>query len=172
MRFRRCLFVITVAVLSPSCAPPAAENAEDDSQGVTAEASSAEAEAALRATVEEMLAAYNNEDVAVLEGMYAQDIVILPPQAAVIDGYAAAIQNLATLPESDYVIDAQVRDLQVSGNLGVTFVSYSDVSTPRDGGEATTSSGRWALVWVRGANGSWQISREIWNLEPEETDGS
>jgi uncharacterized protein (TIGR02246 family) len=165
MRTRSWLCLITIGVLSVSCAP-ATEDADSGSENAAMEAEAAEAEAALRATVAEMLAAYNAEDIATIERLYAEDIVIIPPGESVRDERAAVIENLATLPEADYTIEADIRDLQMSGDLAITWVAYSDETAPRDGSESTTTAGRWALVWTRNAAGQWLISREIWNLGP------
>ncbi len=130
----------------------------------------AEAEAALQATFDEMIAAYNNEDVATLERLYAEDVVIIPPGEAVRADRAAVLESLATLAEADYSIEAVIRDLRISGDLAVMFVSYSEEVLPADGSEPESGQGRWAIVWTRTPDGQWQIAREIWNLAPDSTE--
>ena len=158
---------IAAGLVFASCAAPAADSAPADTA-----ADNAAAEAALRSTVERMITAYENEDVEALSAFFEEDVVLLPPELPAVQGRAAQMESLADFPETDYTIDSQIRDLLVSGDLGVTFIQYSDSSTPRAGGEATESSGRWALIWNRGADGQWRVYREIWNLSPPADAGS
>jgi len=171
MRKLQWICMITVGLFSTACAAPPAQEPDTAEENTSPQADPAEAEAALRATFDEMIAAYNAEDVATIERLYAEDIVIIPPGEAVRADRAAAMEQLATLTEVDYSIEAQIRDLLLSGDLAVTLVSYSDTSVPVDGGEAESSEGRWAIVWTRTADGRWHMAREIWNLAPEQTEG-
>jgi ketosteroid isomerase-like protein len=164
--------MITVGLLSaPACAAPPAEESDTAAESASTQTDPAEAEAALRTTFDEMIAAYNAEDVATIERLYAEDIVIIPPGEAVRADRATAMEQLATLTEVDYSIEAQIRDLMLSGDLAVTLVSYSEESVPRDGTATEAGEGRWAIVWTRTADGQWQMAREIWNLAPEQTEG-
>ena len=87
-------------------------------------------------------------DVATVERLYAEDVIIIPPGEAVRADRAAAMEGLATLAEIDYSIEAQIRDLLISGDLAVTLVSYADTSVPVDGSESESTEGRWAIVWT------------------------
>lgn len=171
MRKLQWICMITVGLFSTACAAPPAEEPASAEEDASPPADPAEAEAALRATFDEMIAAYNAEDVATVERLYSEDVVIIPPGEAVRADRTSVIEGLATLTEMDYTIEAQIRDLQMSGDLAVTLVSYSDTSVPVDGSESESTEGRWAIVWTRNADGQWQMSREIWNLAPEETEG-
>ena len=166
MRTLPWLCLITAGTLSTSCAPAAEQEADTATESAAVESDPAEAEAALRATFDEMIAAYNIEDVATVEGLYAEDVTIIPPGEAVRADRAAAVESLATLTEADYSLEAQIRDLQLSGDLAVMFVSYSEESIPVDGSEPESGEGRWAIVWTRNVDRQWKISREIWNLSP------
>jgi len=160
---------VAVLLVIPSCAPSETSEARDATASVMdAEAS----EAALRAAFDGMIAAFENEDIEAIDSFYGDEIVIIPPGEAVITDRAAQMEGLSALAQSDYTIEAEIRDLDLSGDLAVTFVAYSDTMTPNDGTEAESSTGRWAIVWKRGADGQWRIAREIWNLAPEDPSGS
>lgn len=163
--------LILLGALAVACTTPPAEDSESAMQGATMADDSAQAEASLRATFDELIAAYEAEDAATLERLYADDVILIPPGEAVLSDRSVIVDNLATLAEVDYSIEAEIRDLQISGDLAVMFVAYTDQATPREGGDAESSEGRWAIVWNRGADGQWRISREIWNLVPEQPDG-
>jgi uncharacterized protein (TIGR02246 family) len=171
MRTLQWICMITVGLFSTACSAPPAEEPDTATEDASPQADPAEAEAALRATFDEMIAAYNAEDVATIERLYAEDIVIIPPGEAVRADRAAAMEQMATLTEVDYSIEAQIRDLLIDGDLAVTLVSYSEESVPRDGSATEAAEGRWAIIWTRTADGQWQMTREIWNLAPEETEG-
>jgi uncharacterized protein (TIGR02246 family) len=171
MRKLQWICMITVGLFSTACAAPPAEEPDTAAEEASPQTDPAEAEAALRATFDEMIAAYNAEDVATIERLYAEDIVIIPPGEAVRTDRAAAMEQMATLTEVDYSIEAQIRDLLIDGDLAVTLVSYSEESVPRDGSATEAGEGRWAIVWTRTADGQWHMTREIWNLAPEQTEG-
>lgn len=161
MRRTPRLFGLGLAAILLACAPPAAETA--DAEAMEAES----AETALRETVANMLAAWEVEDVATIETFYSEDVMQIPPDRPVESDRASLMAEIAMLPEQgDYSLHAEIEDLQISGSLAWTLIDYSDVMTPEDGGEAGTSTGRWAILWTRDADGQWKISREIWNHPP------
>lgn len=160
------LFILTLVLLS-SCSAPPPDQAESPGTNSGAAASMEAAEAALRARVEALMAAFNREDIATIDGFYGESVTLIPPGEDVVTDRAQVIANLASLQTGDYQLDAEIRDLQMSGDLAITLVSYTDTFTPADGSEADGTSGRWAIVWNRGTDGQWRISREIWNLAPE-----
>ena len=51
-----------------------------------------------------------------------------------------------------------------SGRLAAEVGSFSLVSPSNDG--AVTLAGKYVVVWQRGANGLWRVTRDIWNLTP------
>ncbi len=152
------LVAVTVALVSCSAQP----SAQTGGAGTDAAA-----EQALRARVDALMAAFNAEDIATVEGFYGESVTLIPPGEPVISDRAEVIANLSTIETGDYQLDFQIQDLQMSGDLAITLVSYTDSFTPADGSESGGTSGRWAIVWNRGADGQWRISREIWNLAPE-----
>ena len=161
------LLVLTALV---ACAGPSETDAADGPD-MAAASQEAAAEQSLRARFDEFIAAFNREDVATIEGFYGDNVTLIPPDEPVITDRAAVIANLGSLTTGDYEIEAEIRDLQMGGDLAITLVAYTDTFTPSGASdlEAGSSEGRWAIVWNRGADGTWRISREIWNLAPEET---
>jgi hypothetical protein len=142
MRKLQWICMITVGLFSTACAAPPAEEPDTAAESASPQTDPAEAETALRATFDEMIAAYNAEDVATVERLYAENVVIIPPGEPVRADRASVVEGLATLAEMDYSIEAEIRDLLMSGDLAVTLVSYADTSVPID-----------------------------WNLAPEQTEG-
>ena len=72
----------------------------------------------------------------------------------VLGGFTAAVTYLQRRGHDD--------------SLAYTLATYTEHWTPKAGGETTSSSGRWAIMWKRQEDGSWKIAAEIWNLAPEE----
>ena len=127
-------------------------------------------EQAVREHFDRLNEAFGSRDFEAVTSLYEEDMVRIPPDEPVVLGAAAFLEQLEVdSAEIEYVLDEyQVRRLDVSGDLAYILATYTEHWTPRGGGEATYSSGRWATMWKRQDDGGWKIAAEIWNLAPEE----
>jgi uncharacterized protein (TIGR02246 family) len=157
MRSKPSFASAALAVTLLACgAPPA--SVPDDTEA---------SEAALREAVAAMLAAWEAEDAAAIDAFYADDVMQIPPGEDIIPDRATLMASVAAFDEQgDYSIEGRITDLHMSGSLAWTLIDYSDVMMPADGSEAVETTGRWAILWMRGDDGRWRISREIWNYPP------
>lgn len=126
-------------------------------------------EESLRGHLDRLIEAFNAQDLETAFSFYADDIVRIPPDAPVIVGLDAFREAAGGDQEGEYILDEyEVRRVDVSGDLGYMLITYSEHFTPSGGGEAIPSSGRWATMWRRQDDGSWKMTAEIWNLDPED----
>ncbi len=123
-------------------------------------------ETAVRSTYERFTAAWNVGDAAAIVAFYTPAAVRIPPDSAMVSGADALMSGLTTFfGANQYTLDeAPIDDIQMSGDLAVVRGSWRDTAVPRAGGEASQSQGRWLTVWRRQADGSWQITLEMWSM--------
>ena len=109
-------------------------------------------------------AAFDNNDVNAIVAFYTDDAVSLPPDGSIITGLATIRDSMVVFREqNDYVLDEySPPQIQVSGDLAVTYSTFDEHWTSKATGETTRVVGRWLVVWERQSDGSWKISKEMW----------
>ncbi len=112
-------------------------------------------------------AAFQNNDVNAILAFYTDDAVRLPSDGSIITGLATIRDSMVVFREqNDYVLDEySPPQIQVSGDLAVTYSTFDEHWTSNATGETTRQVGRWLLVWQRQSDGSWKISKEMWTAE-------
>ena len=145
---KNALFVtLTVSALA-ACAPRPADTTAD--------------EAALKAGTEAWIAAYTVGDADKMVALYADDAIVMPPDAPAAAGhdamrtYLAADSAASRAAGIKLVLGASASG--VSGDLGW----HSGVFKATDATGATVGSGKYNEVWHK-ANGKWLLIRDIWN---------
>lgn len=118
-------------------------------------------EAAIRTLVESL----NGGDAAGVAAHYTDDAALLPPNAARIDGR----KGIQVVWQG--LIDANVRDVamttqevDVFGEVANEVGTITATAPDKDGGRAQLF-GKYVAVWKRGAEGRWQLHRDIWNFD-------
>lgn len=119
----------------------------------------------IEATIKTLVESLNGGDAAGVAAHYTDDAALLPPDAARIDG-REGIQSVW-----QGLIDADVRDVamttqevDVFGNMANEVGTITATAPGKDGGRAQWA-GKYVAVWKRGAEGSWQLHRDIWNFD-------
>lgn len=109
-------------------------------------------------------AAFETNDVSAILSFYTDDAVRLPSEGSIITGLAAIRDSMTAFREqNDYVLDEYgPPQIQVSGDLAVTYSTFDEHWTSRATGETTRVVGRWLVVWERQSDGRWKISKEMW----------
>jgi ketosteroid isomerase-like protein len=94
---------------------------------------------------------------------YAEDAIILPPNAEAIRGREQIASFFGTFPP---ISDMRFEQIDVGGARDVAYVygTYSMVMTP-EGGEPEQDSGKYIEVWKRQADGSWKVTLDIFNSD-------
>ena len=114
--------------------------------------------------------AFESNDVNAILAFYTDDVVWLPSDGSIITGLATIRDSMVVFREqNDYVLDEySVPQIQVSGDLAVTYSTFGEHWTSNATGETTRQVGRWLAVWQRQADGSWKISKEMWTaVQPQ-----
>src|SRR4051794_15551422 len=112
-------------------------------------------EAALRAGNADQMAA-----------MYADDAVLMPPNApaakgkAAIRGYWSSLLGMMSKGDLRLMID----DVSMSGNTAVERGTWKVTMTPNGGSAEMNDNGNYVIVWQK-RGGKWQAVSDIYNSE-------
>lgn len=120
-----------------------------------------EALAALRSRFQ---AAENIGDAdAVVETMTA-DVILMAPNRPAIEGAAAVGAHFAAQFEQvTLALDYQSLEAVVTSDWAFDRGTYEATVTPKLGGEASTSRGKYLWVARRSTDGAWRYARITWN---------
>ena len=121
-----------------------------------------EDEAAIRANSGSWPVAHNAGDIDRMVALYADDAVLLPPDAPAVTGRAAIRKYLTEDVASTKAAQIRIKDLKssvgISGNLGWHVGHFAVV----DAAGKTLGTGKYSEVW-RKTDGKWVMIRDMWN---------
>lgn len=138
---------VLLVILCASCATTTSPGVAEAIEGVDA------AIRALEDTFDSQMRAGNVDG---FMAMYADDVVLMPPNAPAFNGRAAVRQywgGMLAAGSSD--VDLIPDDIQVSGDVAIERGHYEVTKPFRD-------SGKYVVVW-RNRGGKWLITHDIFN---------
>ena len=156
IRRTRTLSLAWLALFA-ACAGPAPSPAVD----TTAD------EAALRATTDAFLQAFNAADVQGMTANTREDAVEMPVGGPELVGKAAIVAG-GTEFMADFTASqtGTVEEVAVWGDVGMSRGTWEVTETPKDGTSGTTvRRGKWLVIHKRAPDGSWGLWRHIWNQD-------
>ena len=114
----------------------------------------------------EFLNAFNEENVEAMAACVTDEVVGMPPNQPALrgkdaqrqfwrEGFTVARSQLAVTPE----------DLVIDGDVAIDQFRWSMDSTPRTGGTMVHDEGKCIWIWYRQPEGSWKMTRAIWNSD-------
>lgn len=121
--------------------------------------------AMIRADTTAWVNAYNSGDADKIVGFYADDAVMMPPDAPAVVGRDAMKQFLvgdmetAKTAGATFVLDTDTA--AVSGNLAWHSGTFH-VNGP---GGTSVGSGKYLEVWQQQKGNNWLMIRDIWNMD-------
>jgi uncharacterized protein (TIGR02246 family) len=155
------LFATLTLCLSPltSCTP--ASEAAPESQDTQAED-----EAAIRALRDAFVEAQRAGDVQLIASFYADDAIIMPPEAASLKGIDAIQAGVAeAFNANEWNSQEPIEELQVVGDWAFTRTTWAATQTDRATGESVNLSGKAVHIYQRQPDGTWKISIDIYNFD-------
>ena len=112
-----------------------------------------------------LLRALGTNDSDSLMVLMAEDVVLMPPNEAVLRGKAAVRawydQFLTQLRTSNLTITD--REVLIGGEWATELAAFEWTLVPVAGGPAVTERGSYGQVWHREPDGRWLFARELWN---------
>jgi uncharacterized protein (TIGR02246 family) len=122
-------------------------------------------QAAIRAASTAWSQASAAKDVDKSISFYTEDVVMMPPKAAVVNGKEAARQGwtqMLALPGSGLTFQTTAVEVARSGDLAYETGTYDFLITDKKG-NATDEKGKYVVVWKKQGNGSWKAAVDIYN---------
>jgi len=148
------LFVVLVVVVATACRQRGPSTLSDADK------------AAIKKTTDQAFALFakpTKDWPAFVKVLYAEDAMVLPPNAPAVKGQEAIIDMVRSFPPfSDY--RQEPKEIEGSGNLAYDCQSYSMTFTP-PGVPAFKETGKLVWIWKKQADGSWKLWREIYNSD-------
>ena len=145
-----CVLMLAAVLLS-ACQPPAPTTLSDADI------------AAIRAENASYASAVNAKDWAALAALYAQDAIIMPANHPPVTGRDNIRSFFEGFPPMSAFANPIV-EIEGQGDLAYVRGTYT-LTVSQEGGTPVTDSGKWIEVRRRQADGSWQVTRDIWNSD-------
>jgi uncharacterized protein (TIGR02246 family) len=163
---------IVLAIAVAGCmSKPAAETASDSAApaAATAAGSGAAVRAAIEATEKQWSAAFLKGDAAAVAALYTDDAATVPPAGEWFRG-RDGITKLEQAQLDSVNVTARedvTEEVTVTGDdYAVEIGHYAWSGTAKKGGGARGESGRYMVLWKKGADGTWKLYRDLGATAP------
>jgi uncharacterized protein (TIGR02246 family) len=110
--------------------------------------------------------AYNVGDIDRLLSLYTDDAVRIPPNEPALIGKEEIRSNFQQIIDQfTEENDSTVVDVKIGGDLAFVRGNWTDIQTPKAGGEALNLNGNFVVINQKQLDGSWKTICEIWSNE-------
>jgi uncharacterized protein (TIGR02246 family) len=121
---------------------------------------------AIRATVEKFNTAWNKGDSALYGPMIADDAVLMGPDGPLLQGRDAVAARMAKdFDVTKFQQTVTVDEVIVMVDHAYVRGTWNINPTAAAGAGTKAVNGKWSILYQRGANGTWLVSRWMWNQE-------
>jgi uncharacterized protein (TIGR02246 family) len=128
--------------------------------------SGGDAESAIRAADPDFAGAMNRTDMTKVMTYYADDAVLLPPNAPAVHGKAAIQQFWSgMLSSAKFNVTLTPDTILTSGDLATEVGHYDLTVTPPGGGASIADKGKYSVTWRRGDDGKWRIAVDMFSSD-------
>jgi uncharacterized protein (TIGR02246 family) len=111
-------------------------------------------------------AAYNVGDIDRLLSLYTDDAVMIPPNEPIVIGKEEIRSDFQqSFDQFNEEIDTAVVDVKIGGDLAFVRGTWTNIITPKAGGEALNFNGNFVAINQKQPDASWKIICEIWSSE-------
>jgi uncharacterized protein (TIGR02246 family) len=158
MTLRGRILTLAALLAAAACAPTP-EAAQDTS---AADAT------AIRAGVDQFVAAWNVADNATIGPLMAADVILMQPDGA-LQGRDAVLADIAESFDVAMMQQSATTDeVIVMGDYAYAHGTWNLDPTAAAGDEVAAMNGQWTVLLARGVDGAWQFSRWMWNQPPDQ----
>ena len=122
--------------------------------------------AAIKQLAAEWRTGWISGDADLLLSLYADDPVLMPQDARAVSG-KERIRSIyeSVLKEYRFKSQSRVMEVEVAGDWGYFWSTYSLTATPKAGGKPIQSAGKSVFIVKRERGGAWRIARLIDNSD-------
>lgn len=120
--------------------------------------------AALNAAREAFMKAYEAGDAEAIGRLYMAEAISEPNNQPTLEGRDAIVASLKSMFEQVSVKPVLTpEETRTLGSVGLDRGTYTVTVTPKGGAPETSAQGRYMVVFVKEADGSWKVSRDMDN---------
>jgi uncharacterized protein (TIGR02246 family) len=124
---------------------------------------------AIRASVDQFVAAWNAADYATIGPLLAADIILMQPDGPALEGHDAVLANMTESVDVEMMQQSATTDeVIVMGDYAYARGTWNIDPTEAAGADAPAMNGQWTVLLARGTDGGWQFSRWMWNQPPDQ----
>ena len=148
-----------------ACSPTKSATNTDTSTVASATPDPAADQAAISKAHDVIEGGYRTSDCNAIVSVTANDGVFEPPNtptAKGLDAIRAWCQPMFTQMKTKSLAISN-KGVDLSGDIAVDHGDYDWILTPAKGGADVHSVGRYETVWGRQSDGSWKVTRLMWN---------
>ena len=110
------------------------------------------------------MAAYEKGDAEAIGRLYLPEAVSEPNNQPTLKGREAIVASLKSMFEQVSIkVVLTPEETRTLGSVGLDRGQYTVMVTPKAGAPPTSSAGRYMVVFVKGADGEWKVSRDMDN---------
>lgn len=137
-------------VLAPARALPAEQGVSDPG--------------AVRSVIASIIAANYAGDLEAVSRLYSDDAILIPPGEDPVRGRASLLERYRKgFAEDTIELAFTSEETEVAGEWAFDRGRTHGKATPKSGGEPRQIDDKYVMLLRRGEDGSWRISRLIWN---------
>jgi len=121
---------------------------------------------AIKDSIAELNAAVNSGDTDRAMALLADDAVLIRPnEPAQFGKEAGRNRTQQEFDELELQDVYEIKNVDVSGDLGVAHIAWSSTATSKDSGKTDNPKGNWIRVYKRQSDGAWKCIYSIWSDE-------
>jgi len=122
--------------------------------------------AAIKAVSKSFVEAVNSNDWVSLITTYSEHTVLMPPNSPEVEGRANILAFFEAFPPtSDFSLE--IVEIEGRGDMAYVRGTYTMTFTPEEG-NSITDSGKYLEIRRKQADGSWLLSRDMFNSDIEQ----
>lgn len=119
---------------------------------------------AIHAAVDNFTKAVLAGDFTAAASYYAEDGLMLPPNAPLVQGREAIARLLAGYPKIT-AFTQNIVELEANGDLAYARLTYSLTTMPPDAKAPSSDTGKIIIIMRKQPNATWLTTRGIWNSD-------
>lgn len=104
--------------------------------------------------------ALNNGDIETLTMVYTSDARIMPPNGTTVRGAEGVRATFGAMMDAGLTGETVIEEITLQGNIAYKIGSYKVMN-----GDDVVDNGKFIETWLKGEDGKWRISNDIWNSD-------
>lgn len=104
--------------------------------------------------------ALNTQDLETLTMVYASNARIMPPNGKTVRGAEGVRQTFGAMMDAGLTGETVIEEITMQGNLAFKIGTYKVMD-----GDDVVDNGKFIETWLKGEDGKWRISNDIWNSD-------